>query len=114
LLADCDDSRNQDCFYLDINKNLDRLGYKRDSKRQHLTNNRDRFTQIIEKLTKIEFNFVSQAQDPKSKEDLLVTRIHGPVISITGYNESYRASKDNPSVPKSKVISNGVQIFITP
>jgi hypothetical protein len=114
LLADCDDNRNQDYFYLDINKDLDRLGYKRDSKGQHLTNNRDRLREDIEKLTGVSFNFVSYAQDPKSKEDLLVTRIHGPVISITGYNESYRASKDNPGVPKSKVISNGMQIFIAP
>ena len=114
LLADCDDNRNQDYFYLDINKTLDRMGYKRDSKGQHSTNNRDRLRQDIEKLTQVEFNFVSYAQDPKSKKDLLVTCLHGPVINLSGYNESYRASKDNPSVPKSKVINNGMQMFINP
>jgi hypothetical protein len=112
LLAQCDDNNRQPFFYLDINKNLDRLGHKRDARGQHQTNNRERFLKCIEDLSKVNWNIESRSPDPKSRKKQIVRKIIGPLLNITAKVETYKENIDSMDSGKTKPIRDGMSIFI--
>ena len=111
VIEECGQNKRSPWFYLDTNRCLDLMGYKRTKLGWHQATNKDRFIKEIQGLTRINFN-IEKRSPKKGKKDVdQAIRFITPLLSITGKFEEYEVAKDRP-IAEGVKIREGMQIFI--
>jgi len=111
-VEECSYNKRNPWFILDTNKCLDLMGYKRNKKNVHQTNNKKRLLKEFEALTKINFNIERREPKGKGNKDKAI-KFQAPLLSITGKFEEWEVERDKP-IETGKLIKENVQIFLHP